>query len=115
MTPTGVLVCGRDRNHKNAKYGNKLAANNVEAKSAEFSVSPLTDQAFAIEVTNDELPNRSLTTADGSALIISFEIGTDLKVLWIRHPVLKIWALCGEETNDDKIWSTISTVYVAHL
>ena len=81
MTPTGVLVWGRDKNHKNAKYGNKLAANNVEAKSAELSVSPLTDQAFAIDVTIDELPNRSLTTADGSELISSFEIGTDLKVL----------------------------------
>ena len=57
LTPRGVFVSGRERRKRKPKYGNKLDANKVDATSAEFKVSPLTDHALAMSDVNIVVEN----------------------------------------------------------
>ena len=101
MTPVGVFVSDRDNSHKKARYGNKLAANNVDAKSAEFSVSPLTDHAFAMDVTIDEVIIGSLINISGFAP--SASLWTDVAMLGHLVPMFKSLPADGDERKHVKV------------
>ena len=101
MTPFGVFVSGRDKNHKNAKYGNKLAANRDEAKSAEPSVSPLTDQAFVIaEISSDEL---SAEIREGSVIICKLLMLVAAEKACLLEVTLSIWLIVFTELKHDNV------------